>query len=150
MACLFCEFASGKRKFHEWKKKYPLMPIFEDNDVYSFLSVPDNNKETHLLIIPKKHYEFFEEIPENELKTLILKVQFAVKKIRKEYDSCHLLLNNGKNAEQYAPHIHFHIIPKNKEKQIPWINLTPEKFKKISKNLKESFKKQDLKTLKTL
>jgi len=140
MKCIFCDFISGKSKNHQWKKQYPLIPILETKKIYSFLSVPDNNKETHLLIIPKKHYEFLDQIPKELLNELMLKITHATKILKKKYGACHVLLNNGEGADQYIPHVHFHIIPKDKNKKIIWKNLNPKEFKEVSIELKKEFK----------
>ncbi|MBU0957967.1 MAG: HIT family protein [Nanoarchaeota archaeon] len=139
-ACIFCDFISNHKNSHDNhikgpKEKYPVVPIFQDSFVYSFLSIPDNNNETHLLVVPKKHYEFIEDMPKELLIKLISKVADFAGKLRKKYSSCHILLNNGKNADQYIPHVHFHLIPKDNNKKLPWTNLSVEEFIKISNKL---------------
>ncbi|MCK5149435.1 HIT family protein [Candidatus Pacearchaeota archaeon] len=143
MKCIFCEFISGKSENHQWKKQYPLIPIFKTKKIYSFLSNPDYNGETHLLIIPKKHYEFLEQVPKKLLNELMSEITYAAGILRKKYGACHVLLNNGEGADQYIPHVHFHIIPKNKNKKIIWKNLDLKQFKKISENLKKEFKSKN-------
>lgn len=139
MDCTFCNFINKKKKWHDDYAKhgieYPLIPVFENNEVFAFLSVPDFNKQTDLLILPKKHYEFIEEIPEklhHEMFPIVAKMAGIV---RKNYGDCHIVLNNGINAEQYAPHVHFHIIPKNPKKLPLWHNLSIEEFKRLSSKL---------------
>lgn len=68
----------------------------------------------HTLIFPKKHYEHFHEIPEEELNHLIQLVQKVCRKVpsavgAKDYN---IGLNNGKNANQFIFHAHFHMIPR--------------------------------------
>lgn len=144
MNCIFCDFING-RKAHSMdndfiKQRYPLIPVFENKSVFSFLSIPDNNKETHLLIIPKKHHEFIEELSEKELKKIFPIVAKMTGIIREKYGDCCILLNNGKNANQYIKHVHFHIIPKTQNKTALWHNLTIKNFKQLSKELTDLFK----------
>jgi diadenosine tetraphosphate (Ap4A) HIT family hydrolase len=134
--CIFCQFINKKEINHKEKTNYPLIPIYQGKEIFSFLSIPDQNKETHLLIIPKEHYEFIEEVPKKILSELITKTSKWTGILRKKYGGCHILLNNGFSAEQYIKHVHFHLIPKNKDKSIPWKNLSEKKFIKISNELK--------------
>lgn len=145
MKCLFCEFINGKKvhtpdnDFIKGKPLYPLVPVFENKDLFSFLSIPDNNEETHLLVIPKKHHEFIEDMPEKSLKKIFPIVAKMAGAIRKKYGDCNILLNNGKNAEQYIRHVHFHIIPKASKTSPAWHNLTHKKFEKLSSDLTTIF-----------
>ena len=138
MECIFCEFVKGRKKH---KNNYPLIFIHKTKETCSFLSIPDNKKETHLLIIPKKHISFFEDLPPKILNDLAYHLLLSCKVIKEEYPAYNILLNNRKEAEQYINHVHFHIIPKKKNKEPAWVNLTKEQFEELSKNLREKFKK---------
>jgi len=142
MKCLFCDFVSGKRKTHikSWnflKKEYPFIKILETKLVICFLSHPNLSGHSEILVIPKQHIEFIEDAPKNILNELI-KISAKIAGIlRKKYSGSNILLNNGKNGHQYIPHVHFHIIPKNKHKKNPWKRLNQGQFKKLSLNLKK-------------
>lgn len=146
MKCIFCEFINGRKKhsqdneFVKDKPPYDLIPIYENEDIFSFLSIPDNEGETHLLVIPKEHCEFVEYLSEKSLTNVFSIVTKMAGIIRKEYGDCHILLNNGKNAEQYIKHIHFHIIPKNSKKTPLWHDLSHKEFEQISTELTNLFK----------
>ena len=142
MECLFCEFISKKRKFHEssLKGKYPLIPVYENKSVFAFLSHPDNNHETHLLIIPKNHYKFIEDIPKKELCELISIAAKISRIIRKKYSGCKIIQNNGVDAGQYEDHVHFHLVPMKKNKVV-WLNLSIAKFKSLSGTIKKEISK---------
>ena len=139
MDCTFCNFISKKKKWHDdypkHGKDYPLIPVFENNEVFAFLSFPNFNKQIDLLVLPKKHYEFIEEIPEKLHHKMFPIVEKMAGIVRKNHGDCHILLNNGINAEQYAPHVHFHVIPKNSKKKIIWHDLSLNQFEKLSKEL---------------
>jgi diadenosine tetraphosphate (Ap4A) HIT family hydrolase len=146
MDCLFCEFINGKEKhsldnkFTKNKPRYPLVPIFENESVFSFLSVPNNRGETHILVIPKEHHEFIEDISEKSLKKIFPIIAKMAGIIRKNYGDCNILLNNGKNADQYVKHVHFHIIPHNSKKNLLWENPSHKEFEKISGDLSSLFR----------
>ena len=146
MGCLFCDFINGKKnhtldsKFIKEKPPYPLISIFENEYIFSFLSIPDNTGESHVLVIPKEHSEFIENLSERFLEKIFPLVVKMAGIIRKKYGDCHILLNNGKNADQYIKHVHFHIIPKNSKKKIIWHDLSSNQFEKLSKELIPLFK----------
>ncbi len=137
MKTVFEEFINGK-KFHKLiykSKKYPVIPIIETKDVFGFLSVPNEDEESHLIIIPKKKYEFIEEVPKRVLLKLFSEIQNFSRILRNKYGGVRILLNNGRLAEQYVPHVHFHLIPINKSKKCAWLNLGLKKFERLSKEL---------------
>ena len=143
MKCTFCDFINGKR--NKGKDDYPFLPLYETKNTVSFLSVDlPVHEYCHTLIIPKKHFESIEIVPRKILHELIEHAKIASKVIRKHHQGCNILLNNGKYAEQYVNHLHFHVIPRDKNdglKLISWkekrMNL--EKFKSLSRKLKKEF-----------
>ena len=144
MRCLFCEFASKKRKKHI--NGLPFEPLHQTKNTLSFLSVDFPAKEDgHILVIPKKHYAGIEDIPKQTLNELIQHVVFLTKVTRKSHESCNLLLNDGRSAEQHVLHAHFHIIPRDKNDEIKvkkWKSkrLSSAKFKALNKKIKNSIK----------
>ncbi|MBT3404571.1 HIT family protein [archaeon] len=148
MKCIFCEFNKNK-KFHSLKKEYPLIIVYQSKNILAFLSNPNNVGHSDLLIIPKKHFEFIEEIPPKIQNELIRLSSKAAGILRKKYGGSNILLNNGRSAEQWIQHVHFHIIPKISKKATilnkyvgknPWKNLSVKEFTKISNKLKQDFK----------
>jgi histidine triad (HIT) family protein len=105
--CIFCKIVEGQ---------IPSFKVYEDETVLAFLDIAPV-APGHTLVIPKKHYANFEEIPEEELCKLIL----AVKKIGKSIKSglgakgYTVSENNDPVAGQVIPHIHFHIMPRSNE-----------------------------------
>jgi len=102
--CIFCKIINGEEK--SWK-------VFENKKVYAFLDMYPAN-EYHTLVIPKKHYENIFDIPESELKEVII----VVKKIAKLYneklgiENIQIINSSGIEAQQDVFHIHFHIVPR--------------------------------------
>lgn len=148
MRCLFCDFVKNKKSRHQ-KKQYSVIPIFETKNVFSFLSPPNNFGDSELLVIPKKHYEFVVEVKKKILHELIDVASSTSEILRKKYTGATILLNDGHSAEQWIPHVHFHVIPKIPKKQTfydknvgknPWKNLSVKEFIEISYQLKQDFK----------
>lgn len=67
----------------------------------------------HVLIIPKRHVERFEELTAvemEEIRECIRKVDVAAQEMFGHKDYL-LLQKNGKGAGQSVPHVHFHYLP---------------------------------------
>ncbi|HAM87954.1 MAG: hypothetical protein US83_C0001G0104 [Candidatus Falkowbacteria bacterium GW2011_GWC2_38_22] len=104
MDCLFCKIVN---------KEIPCHKVFEDDKVLAFLDIAPVNPG-HVLVIPKNHYQNLEEIPEQELCSLIIIVKKIGKLIKENlgYEGYNVSENNDPVAGQVIPHIHFHIIPR--------------------------------------
>ncbi|HER2025499.1 HIT domain-containing protein [Bacillus infantis] len=103
--CIFCRIA---------QKKEESFIVHESTHILAFLDTyPASNG--HILVIPKKHFNTFDEIAdENVLEELIYSIQYLCKTLV-EKGLCRdytIIQNNGENAEQDIKHVHFHIIPR--------------------------------------
>lgn len=104
--CIFCKIINGK---------IPAAKVYEDGSIMSFLDIMPANKG-HCLVVPKKHYETFLDVSDEDLKNLII----ATKKVTKALSlsigngSYNIVMNNGKEACQIVAHAHLHIIPRFK------------------------------------
>ena len=102
--CVFCEIVKGNS---------PYSRIYEDEHVLAFLDI-NPVTENHTLIIPKNHYVNLYDIPENELKHLLV----AAKRITLQFQNDHgaqgvnVLHASGVEAHQSVLHFHLHIIPR--------------------------------------
>lgn len=131
--CVFCKIAKGE---------IPCAKLYEDKNVIAFLDIaPAVKRGGHTLVVPKKHFEFVTGMPDE----LLEKVMHAVKKmacaIMKEADGANVLLNNGKAAGQYVPHVHFHIVPRYKDDKIGlahWeaLKYHPGEMEKVQERIK--------------
>ncbi|MDD4878013.1 MAG: HIT family protein [Candidatus Nanoarchaeia archaeon] len=120
--CVFCRIIKGE---------IPCAKLYENNDIIAFLDImPAVKKGGHTLVVPKKHYEFITDMPDE----LIAKAMSAAKRIAcavmKEADGVNILLNNGKAAGQYVPHVHFHIVPRYKGDKIGLAHWEALKYRK--------------------
>lgn len=104
MNCIFCKIAAKEAKAEI---------LTENEDVISFLDINPVNLG-HALVIPRRHYDNFLEVPPGELDGIIRVVQNVSSAIKTslEPDGINLVVNNGIAAGQSIFHFHFHIIPR--------------------------------------
>lgn len=128
--CIFCKIVKGK---------IPCYKIYEDEKCLAFLDIADD-AIGHTLVIPKKHYENIFDVSDDDY----FKLMIAVKKISKHYkNDCgfsgvNIINANGIDAQQSVFHLHFHIIPREKDDQMDiWPELSKKKcnFSDIQKKL---------------
>ncbi|MFP3870358.1 MAG: HIT family protein [Syntrophobacteria bacterium] len=103
--CIFCKIVRGD---------IPSAKILETDTVLAFLDINPVSKG-HTLVVPKKHYAAFSDIPPEVLIRLaeaLQKVGIAVRS-QLNSDGYNILLNNGLAAGQLIDHAHFHLIPRN-------------------------------------
>ena len=102
--CIFCEIISGK---------IPSYKVYEDEATLAFLDIKPVNPG-HTLVVPKKHYENMEDVPEEELAALILTVKKVGRLLKEKLGvrGYNIGENNDPLAGQIVPHLHFHIMPR--------------------------------------
>ena len=100
-------------------REIPADILYEDENIIAFLDAFPFEKG-HLLVVPKKVYEFVWEIPEEEFLELQKVVLKFAQKIYQEFPEAGLNIfqNNKKIAHQVVPHVHFHICPRFTEKDL--------------------------------
>lgn len=103
--CIFCKIARGEIKTEK---------VEESENFYAF---PDAHPRTrgHTLIIPKKHFVNFLDLPSDlgsELSSIIKKV--AEKRLKQGSKGFNIVMNNFSDAGQAVMHAHIHIIPRVK------------------------------------
>lgn len=102
--CLFCKIIEGK---------LPSYKVYEDEKTLAFLDI-NPVSDGHVLLVPKYHEQFVENLPEEYHDTLFATVRKLVKPIQDTFDApaSNVMINNGPNAGQIIPHVHVHIIPR--------------------------------------
>jgi histidine triad (HIT) family protein len=108
--CVFCKIARGEI-FTE--------KIFENDNFFVIRDISPVS-EGHSLVIPKKHYENFLDLP-NSLGTEFFSIakKTALDLIDKKLgEGFNLVMNNFEVAGQVVPHAHIHIIPRKKGDKI--------------------------------
>lgn len=98
--CIFCKILENR------KEKF----IFEDKVVIVLLSKFQTSKG-HAIVLPKKHYESVDDMPEKDYLHLHKIVKKYHKQINKNFkpEKIYVLL-----LAEEASHIHFHLIPRYK------------------------------------
>ena len=143
MTCLFCNFAEGKQKTHQ--NGYPFIKLNETKHTFSFLAIDFvAHEDGHMLVVPKRHFKNFKELPRSVLHDLSEHLSLAARITRKRHEACNVLLNDGKFAEQRVMHVHFHVIPRDRGDDIhieSWKRkqLDLDKFTQLSKRIRKSF-----------
>ena len=113
---LFVDFANGLRKHNNG---YPVIRLYETPHTVAFMSISIPSKEDgHILVIPKKRYIYFHEIPSKVLNELLRSVQKIGAVLDRDHGGYNVLLNNGRAAGQYIFHAHFHIFPRDARDKI--------------------------------
>lgn len=102
VACAFCD-----------KTVLDVQKFYEDDYVVGLLSYKPVSPG-HVLIIPKRHVERFENLSDDE----VLGVGRVIKKVNQVISKIYgtsayfILQKNGVEVGQTVPHVHFHYIPR--------------------------------------
>ena len=72
--------------------------------------------ESHLLILPKRHVQRFEDLSAEENKEMFLLVQQVNEAAKKAFGTAayFILQKNGEEVGQTVPHVHFHYVGRKK------------------------------------
>ncbi|MBR4470352.1 MAG: HIT family protein [Erysipelotrichaceae bacterium] len=118
--CVFCEIIKGN---------IPSKKVYEDDQILAILDISQTTKG-HTLVMPKKHYENFLEMPSDEFGQLMSKVQEVAEKVTKALDAkgCNILINTNEVAGQSVMHTHVHIIPRYDENDTISVKFSENKF----------------------
>jgi histidine triad (HIT) family protein len=113
-ACIFCKIIAGQ---------IPCLKVYEDDTVLAFLDIGPLVK-SHTLVIPKNHVATIMDSSPEQIAAItgrLPKIARAVLAVTGA-PACHILVNNGAEAQQSVHHLHFHILPRAKGDSfhIPW------------------------------
>ena len=123
--CIFCRIG---------KKEIPSKAIYEDGAHIAFLDIKPYTKG-HTLIIPKKHYINFLELPKKEVSELFALAQELGKKLKAALGAQLIFLSV---MGEEIPHTHVHLIPYYGEMPFARRGEPPsEDLDKILKEIKE-------------
>ena len=104
MDCIFCKIVS---------KKIPTKILHEDEYTIAFLDAFPVAKG-HTLVIPKQHYAKIQDLPSEINEKLFNTVHKLIPKVDSLQGSTLVAIHNGKDSGQEIPHVHVHLIPRNK------------------------------------
>lgn len=97
-ACLFCRIAQGR---------IPAHVVFEDEHTLAFLDIQPV-RPGHVLIIPKQHYPYFEDIPATQAGHILALGQSLARTMKTLY---HVERVGFVFTGIHVAHAHAHIIP---------------------------------------
>ena len=101
--CIFCKIASGE---------IPSDKVYESENIVGFRDL-NPIASTHILFIPKKHYEHLSAIPIDEFNLFPEIMKAIVETAQKENvveSGYRVVANINKNAGQEIFHFHMHLI----------------------------------------
>lgn len=112
--CIFCKIIAGQ---------IPCLKVYEDDTVLAFLDIGPLVRG-HTLVIPKAHHPTVMDIPPALLGAINERIPKLAKAVLATTgaNACHVLVNNGAEAMQSVPHLHYHILPRasGDSFRIPW------------------------------
>ncbi len=102
--CIFCRIVAGS---------IPCMKVYEDEHVLAFLDIQPL-ADGHTMVIPKAHHQRLEELPAESHGPMLAALARVSGAVREAMDapSTTVGLNNGREAGQVVPHVHFHLVPR--------------------------------------
>ncbi len=108
--CIFCKIG---------KKEIPAHILYEDDVCYATLDIQPL-AFGHTIVLPKKHYVFFSQIPDNETKHIFKVIKQISQSMLKalQVKGTNIFIANGEAAGQAAPHCIIHIVPRKDEELI--------------------------------
>ena len=101
--CLFCRIIS---------REIPSDVVYQDDEFLAFKDIHPQ-APTHILVIPKVHFDSLVEISDQQEKLMGRLVIIAKKLAEKEglaKNGYRLVLNCGAEGGQVVPHLHLHLI----------------------------------------
>ena len=102
--CTFCDLIHGAGE---------ASICYEDADAVAFMDIQPVNAG-HVLVVPRSHYEQFEDVPPGlaaHLFEVAARLVPAVKKVSRA-EGINIIVNSGSAAGQDEPHYHVHVIPR--------------------------------------
>ena len=118
--CLFCKIVN---------KEIPSNVILENDD---FLAFHDINPKApvHILAIPKKHVDSFNDVSAETMSGMTSFVQEIAKETHIDSTGYRVITNIGQNGGQEVKHLHFHVLGGAK---LQWGTLVIQTLKIFSK-----------------
>ncbi|MBC8224254.1 HIT family protein [Candidatus Bathyarchaeota archaeon] len=104
--CVFCAIVEGRIPSHM---------VYEDEKTLAFLDIHPSALG-HTLVIPKAHVARVEDLPEEDARSLFAALRKIVGRIQEAVGApaSTIGINNGRESGQEVPHVHIHVIPRNR------------------------------------
>ncbi len=100
--CIFCKIIAGEM---------PSTKVYEDDEILAINDIAPA-APTHILVMPKKHIQSCADV-DAENAALVGRMFAVIARIVKEKgiaENFRVVANNGEDAGQSVPHLHFHIL----------------------------------------
>lgn len=115
--CIFCKIVAGEA---------PSYKIYEDEKVLAFLSIHPVTAG-HTLLIPKDHYRWVQDMPDDLFSYSFLKAKDLILKLKENLGADYVQINV---AGEEVHHAHIWLVPRSH-------NDSPENFKTLNHNPEE-------------
>ncbi len=126
--CIFCRIVKGE---------LPSYKVWEDDNYLAFLTIRPINPG-HVLVIPKKHTDYFFDLDDKELSGLIIASKPISDAIRKamnpKTDRVGVMV-----AGLSVPHAHIHLIPMDSESDLTFSRAKDSRSEELT-NIQEKIK----------
>jgi histidine triad (HIT) family protein len=104
VTCVFCQIAKGE---------VPGQVVHRDEDVIALLDraplLPG-----HVLVMPRRHVETLDDLPEDLLAPLFAAVRRTSIAVQKALRAEGSFVATNTRVSQSVPHLHVHVVPRNK------------------------------------
>ena len=107
MSCLFCRIAAGES---------PASVVYDDGEYMAFMDLYPI-RPGHVLVIPYRHAMHLRGLAAAEqerLFTVAMSMMTAQRASGVTAEASNLLVNDGPEAGQHVPHVHIHLIPRER------------------------------------
>ncbi|MFA6169883.1 MAG: histidine triad nucleotide-binding protein [Candidatus Margulisiibacteriota bacterium] len=99
--CVFCKII---------KKEIPAKIVYEDDKLLAFSDVAPQ-APVHILIVPREHAKFVEELKDQTVVGLAYRLAAKLAKDNGVFESgFRVVVNHGPAAGQAVDHVHFHLL----------------------------------------
>lgn len=131
---IFCKIVKGE---------IPSYKVYEDEKTLAFLDVNPINVG-HTLIMPKNHVSKISMAEEEDLLALTKALKKVIKAVENSLgvDNLNVFVNQGRDAGQLIPHLHYHVVPRRKGDgvnfDVPQRKLSEEEFKNVVEKIRSA------------
>jgi histidine triad (HIT) family protein len=102
--CIFCKIVAGE---------IPAARVFGTDRVVAFLDI-NPVSPGHLLVVAANHSACLSEADPADLADVAAELPRLVRAVLKATGApaCNVVVNDGREAGQVVPHVHFHVVPR--------------------------------------
>lgn len=98
--CIFCKIVT---------KEIPSNMVAENESFYAFHDI-NPKAPVHVLVIPKAHYDSFNDIPGDIMGKMSTFMQQVAKEVGIDESGYRIISNIGEDGAQEVKHLHFHLL----------------------------------------